>query len=109
MDSLLRPVETTVDGAPACHWPMQEYPPPPVRAGILMQWCWEEAYDAGFTQAVAVDLPETTTREIRLLGPDSPGEYIYSFDRRLVDVRWLTDLTRDIVWFTRRMARIREV
>jgi len=106
--AIFRPIETTVDGYPACHWPVQAYPPRTARRDLLHLAAHSEATDAGFTQAVMVNVPGTILRELRLLGPDSPAEFCYAFDRRLLDQRWLDDLARDIVWFIRRMGGYRK-
>jgi hypothetical protein len=87
---------------------MQEYLPRNARRDLLHMAAHEEAMDFGFTKAVMVNIPGSTTRELRLLGPDSPTEYCYQFDRRMIDQRWLDDLTRDIVWFIRRMGGYRK-
>jgi hypothetical protein len=107
VSALLRPVETVVDGHPACHWPMQEYPPEPVRASLWFLAVQEEAHDWGFHKAVSVN--DGLTRRIELLGPDSPGEYVYAFDRRLVDRRFMQTLTIDLLWWIRQRGMTREV
>lgn len=104
---LLRPVETvTPDGDPCCHWPAQEIAPDNVRRDLFHMFVHEEAQTWGFAAATVTQVG--LERRIELLGPDSPGEYVYAFDRRLIDVRYMDDLTRDIVWWIRRMGAVRK-
>ncbi len=69
-----------------------------------MKFVASELKQAGFTDAVAYNVPGTDNRRFELLGMDSPGEYVFEFDRRRLG-RWtVDDLGRDVVWWIRRSA-----
>ena len=78
-----------------------------MRRNLIHMAAVHEARGWGFHQAVMVN--DGLTRRLELLGPDSPGEFCYTFDRRLIDVRYLDDLGRDLIWWVRRLGLARKV
>lgn len=49
---------------------------------------------------------EGDVRTLELLGPDSPGEYVYSFDRRECADGTVQDLARQIYWWIVERGRV---
>lgn len=71
---------------------------------VWMMFVVQELQAAGFVDAVAYNVPGTDNRRFELLGYDSPGEFVYEFDRVLLGRFTLDDLCRDVVWWIRRSA-----
>lgn len=79
------------------------------RTSVAVEWgrgIWwmlteYELDEAGFHDAVAYNVPGTDLRRFELMGPDSPGEYIYEFDRKYLAKHAIGDLVTHVIWFIR--------
>lgn len=96
----------------ACRWPYLERENRTNKgkwAAWLLEWdMGDECAKRGFPD-YSIHNIEGLERELRLLGPDSPAEYIYRFDRRLIGDDAIEALHRDIIWFIKRMEIVRRI
>ncbi len=104
----VQPIEHVTDeGYAVCRWPYYERS----EKGVVAAAIWELDIDEecrrwGFPDYAVVKQRDALRHELCLLGPDSPAEYVYGFDSRLIGDIGLEDLGRDIVWFIKRMHAI---
>lgn len=104
----IRPlVVEAIEGIQACPWPYYERS----EKGVVAAAIWELDIDEecrrwGFPSYAIQKDREALKHELLLLGPDSPGEYVYAFDSRLIGDDGLEDLGRDMVWWIKRMSAV---
>lgn len=103
-------VVETPEGYEACPWPYFERS----EMGKVAAFLWEIDVDEeckrwGFPDYAIIKRRDDLRHELGLLGPDSPAEYVYDFDSRLIGDIGLEDLGRDIVWYIKRMHVIHRI
>lgn len=103
-------VVTTDEGFDACPWPYFKRTEKGVIAAVVWEMdLHEECTKFGFQDYSIHKDREHLQHELRLLGPDSPGEYIYNFDSRLIGDDGIEDLARDMVWWVKQMYVIYQI
>lgn len=107
LDRIQPVVITGEDGVSWCPWPYYQRS----EKGSIAAHIWEldiheECQRWGFRQYHVHRDREALNHSLMLLGPDSPGEYIYTFDSRLIGDDSIEDLGRDMVWWIKRMSAV---
>lgn len=103
-------VVADAEGVEFCPWPYYHRTEKGVIAAVIWELdLHEECRRFGFDDYFIHKDRDNLHHELMLLGPDSPGEYVYSFDSRLIGDDTLEHLGRDMNWWLRQMYVIRAI